>query len=220
MKRFIRKKSVHSILEIIGVFAIFTALILVVCFLIGCRFVYPEQFSNDWNAVSGVAAWFSVVASFVAVCYAVQVADKQNQIELFEKRYTYYAMVQNLLFCSDALRLSTSDRTTYIALKFYFGKIIGRDDIQNAIDLECVIEQIEYRLKVGRFLFSNYNFDLLKNILDKGGELGGKTYQKNQNNYKKELSKEALKLKSDYCELCDKFKATCFKDMEEELDLV
>lgn len=63
----------------------------------GYRIVYPEQFETSWDAVSGFAAWFGVgasiisaVASFFAIWFAVRVADKQNKIALFEKRYELY----------------------------------------------------------------------------------------------------------------------------------
>lgn len=220
MKRFIRKKSVHSILEIIGVFAIFAALFLVIWFLRGYRFVYPEQFSNDWNAISSVGTWAGVVASFVAVWYAVRVADEQNKISLFEKRYDCYLMVQNLLLCGERLKDLNRNNVTFTVLEVYFQKAIGSDELINSIELMRMTFEIDEKLAAGVFLFSNYDMDLLHKIIEIGGKLGTATYKGDSEEGKEELSTRAAELKNKYCELCDKFKATCFKDMEEELDLV
>lgn len=63
----------------------------------GLRITYAPELENNWDSISAYAAWFSVVvsivgvgASFAAVWYAIRVADKQNKIALFEKRYAIY----------------------------------------------------------------------------------------------------------------------------------
>ena len=83
----------------------------VILYCNGYRIIYPQQFETSWDAVSGFAAWFGVVvsvvsaaASFFAIWFAVRVADKQNKIALFEKRYNFYFIINNLLLCSDALK--------------------------------------------------------------------------------------------------------------------
>lgn len=57
----------------------------------GFRITYNPDLITDWNAVSGVAAWAGVLASIIAIFYAIRVpkeiADRQEKIELFEKRY-------------------------------------------------------------------------------------------------------------------------------------
>ena len=64
-------------------------LIFTVGFLFGFRITYAPELKNDWDAISGVAAWggiivsiASAVASFMAVWYAIRVADKQNKVTL------------------------------------------------------------------------------------------------------------------------------------------
>ena len=67
----------------------------------GWRITYAPELENSWDAVAAVAAWVSIVvafagviASFVAVWFAIRVPEKiayqQNKISLFEKRYKVY----------------------------------------------------------------------------------------------------------------------------------
>ena len=67
-------------------------------YLFGWRVTYQPELESSWDAVSAVAAWGGVIvaiasasASFLAVWFAIQVpqkiADRQDKIALFEKRY-------------------------------------------------------------------------------------------------------------------------------------
>ena len=100
MKELIKKRwflVTFGILAIISILAIVVISFWGVLYLKGFRFVYPEQFENSWNAVSGIAAWagvvvsvISVLASSLAIVFAVRVADKQNKIELLDRRLNCY----------------------------------------------------------------------------------------------------------------------------------
>lgn len=74
-------------------------IVVVAGFLFGFRITYAPELENSWDAISGVAAWVgivvsiaSAVAAFMAVWYAIRVADNQNKIALFEKRYEIYKL--------------------------------------------------------------------------------------------------------------------------------
>lgn len=67
------------------------------------RITYAPNLENSWDAISAFAAWagvivaiVSVVASFLAVWYAIQVpkqiADRQDKIALFEKRFECFQL--------------------------------------------------------------------------------------------------------------------------------
>ena len=198
----------------------------VILYCNGYRIIYPQQFETSWDAVSGFAAWFGVVvsvvsaaASFFAIWFAVRVADKQNKIALFEKRYNFYFIINNLLLCSDALKKLNSNRMVYKSLVYYFGKISDHE-ILNSLDLVATSIQIQHRIEPGEFLFYNYDVDSLKAIIDKGGELGLETDKDNREDSLKDLSEETVALKKEYCKLCDDFKKTCFENMTRELNLV
>ena len=82
--------------------------VVLIMLLFGWRITYAPELGNYWDAISGVAAWFGVIisilsaiASFMAVWYAIRVADKQNQITLFEKKYELFEIVMNCKILSD-----------------------------------------------------------------------------------------------------------------------
>lgn len=93
-------------------FPFVVALTLVVAFLgflyhIGFRITYDRKLENSWDAISACAAWAGVGASFVAIWFAIRVpkkiADRQDKIALFEKRYHAYTSVLTLKSFAHAL---------------------------------------------------------------------------------------------------------------------
>ena len=219
MKRFIRKKSIHSILEIIGVFAIIAALFLAIWFLRGYRFVYPEQFSNDWNAISSVGTWAGVVASFVAVWYAVQVADEQNSISMFEKRFDCYTIIQKLLACAEQIADVKTNKAVQTAFRIYFGQ--PEDILKNEFGTVFMLQlkQKEVTIVAGEFLFPKYNTKMLQEIILTGMILIENVEVKNIHDADLPLSDKAVRIKEKYCRLCKEYEEKYIESMEEELKL-
>ena len=86
-----------------------------VAFCCGFRITYAPELENSWEAISAVASWAgiivsiaSAVAAFMAVWYAIQVADKQNQIAMFEKKYELYALVHYCEIFADMAKKAKS----------------------------------------------------------------------------------------------------------------
>ena len=131
MKRFVNSRC-FPIIVILGLFLIPIG----VLFVLGFRITYAPELENSWNAVSGVAAWFGVavsiigvVASFMAVWYAVRVADKQNRIALFEKRYELYNIIMSCRVFARMLETTTTraDIKVYFLTVFCKRSIIPRE---------------------------------------------------------------------------------------------
>lgn len=89
-------------------------------YLFGWRVTYLPELENSWDAVSAVAAWGGVIvaiasttASFLAVWFAIQVpkkiAEQQNKIALFEKRYQVYTSTMKIVQVANKILLSKSD---------------------------------------------------------------------------------------------------------------
>lgn len=66
-------------------------LIVLILAILGFRITYNPSLDTNWNAVSACAAWAAVVVSGLAIYFAIQspkkIAEEQNRIALFEKRY-------------------------------------------------------------------------------------------------------------------------------------
>lgn len=144
---------------------------IVFAFLLGFRITYAPALENSWNAISGVAAWVGIVvsilsatASFMAVWYAIRVADKQNQIALFEKRYECFQLFEQcvtLLTCATNLKndLTVEEQCCYM---------LGVQKIKclNKFDLEKKIAQYEYTIHEMEFLFSGIKEKDAKELFD------------------------------------------------------
>lgn len=109
MKNFVKGRWFPLTVAAIAALAIFLAL-----FLCGFRISYSPELESSWDAVSAVAAWASVIlaiagviASFVAIWCAIQVpkkiAEEQNKVSLFEKRYEAYSSILSLEVFAAAL---------------------------------------------------------------------------------------------------------------------
>ena len=94
MKKILNVKIPLWIIGVILLAVIFLA-------VVGFRITYAPELENSWNAISAVAAWASVIAStaaiFVAMYIPKRIADYQNKISLFEKRFEFYSILQRCI---------------------------------------------------------------------------------------------------------------------------
>ncbi len=86
----------------IAVLCLTAMLGLIAClYAFGFRITYAPELENSWDAISAFAAWAGVIVSIMAVgvsglaiYYAIQVpkkiADRQDKIALFEKRFLLF----------------------------------------------------------------------------------------------------------------------------------
>lgn len=97
MKKLTEKKWFWPVAVVAAVLIIALILFLFLC---GFRITYAPELENDWDAVSAVAAWAGVLASFIAIWFAIQIpkkiAERQDKIALFEKRYDAYSSILSL----------------------------------------------------------------------------------------------------------------------------
>ena len=85
--------------------------VIVILALLGFKITYAPSMDNNWDAISGCAAWAAVVASFIATFYAIRVpkkiADEQNKISLFEKRFESFSAFQRYEAFANQLKETT-----------------------------------------------------------------------------------------------------------------
>ena len=130
--------------------------------LFGWRITYVPV-ENNWNALSAVASWagvlvsvIGVVASFVAIWYAIQVpkriADRQDKIALFEKRYVCFQLFEK---CYSLYAQIKDKECTLEELRGRSKYILGKlnwADISREVAMGQ-IEQYEYTIHQMDFLF-------------------------------------------------------------------
>lgn len=156
---------ISTIFRVISVLAVIAVAFEIVLYFIGFRFVYPAEFSNDWNAISAVAAWVSAGGTLVAVWAAVQIpkkiAEQQNKINLLnfrsEVRETVIEVSDRIRAFSNFLifninsieKLKTSDTFAFFDLPQYYNN-------QRIIDKYKFYFQ-DYRNCANKFLKLYYN---------------------------------------------------------------
>lgn len=83
MKKITRSPTTWIILSI--------CVIVIVLYFCGFRITYAPDLENSWDAISACASWFGAIMSagalFVAISIPKIIAEQQNKIALFDKRY-------------------------------------------------------------------------------------------------------------------------------------
>ena len=83
MKRILRSSITYIVVFIVA--------LIISLYHYGFRITYNPTLINDWDAISACASWFGALASAVAIFVAIRipkdVAEQQNRIALFDKRY-------------------------------------------------------------------------------------------------------------------------------------
>lgn len=188
---------------------------IIIAFLLGFRITYAPELENSWDAISGVAAWvgvivsiLSAVASFMAVWYAIRVADKQNKIALFEKRYICYTTIQDFLVCANQMKELNGDKGIQTCFRVYMDDPEDITKDINASVLAAKLKSKQMTVISGEFLFSNYSSEIPQQIIDKGMDLIFATASSNDKEIGAILSSKARKLKQEYCDLCELFEKT------------
>lgn len=183
----------------VAVIAAFAVVVLVMA-LLGFRITYAPDLENSWEAISAVAAWAGVItsiaavgASFAAVWFAIRVpkeiAEQQNKIALFEKKYSVYSsllLIKNFsgLINNDCFKDNIPDNQGYIwhpsakveLYLTYFGTVFGsKPELQEkGINLQSVSRTIallkKHEVEVKKlpllFMFAKENKDEITKELD------------------------------------------------------
>ena len=129
--------------------------------VLGLRITYAPELENSWSAISAFADWggvfvsvIGVIASFVAIWYAIQVpkkiADRQDKIALFEKRYecfqlfekcyVFYSQIKDKECTLEELR----ERSKYLFDKLNWVDITKEVAMTQIQQYEYVIHQMEF----------------------------------------------------------------------------
>lgn len=157
MKNFIKGKW----FPLTATFLIVAAVALVMA-KFGWRITYAPELENSWDAISAVATWFGVVisvigviASFIAIWYAIQVpkkiADRQDKIALFEKRYECFQFFSKCVSLFSSLANNVAEEKIEKQCCHILG-IHSLDELDNNIFLNKSVE-FEYILHQMSFLF-------------------------------------------------------------------
>lgn len=217
MKNFIKSRCFP-----LAVATVVLLVIIVAGFLFGFRITYTPDLNNCWDAISGVAAWIgivvsivSVVASFMAIRYAVSVADKQNKIALFEKRYECYVIIKKVLDAAKYLNKSNSYYHTYIQL--YYVVELPNEKMMDSLELAFYYQKLRDKVMLGIFLFSDFNEVEIRKMFGMAFDLAYKTSLMDVDGESWTMSADFIKLRDEYYNYCKEFRERHLKNIEHKL---
>ncbi len=165
LKKFIKGRWLPLIVIMI-ILALIAAIIFVMA-LFGWRITYAPELENDWEAISGVAAWAevitaitSVVASFLAVWFAIQVprkiAEQQDKIALFEKRYHLYNLLLSCQSFTLALKAAENIQDAWkIFLFVFYSDTLDNKNLNDISYVSVCYQRVIHELSLCDFLFNS-----------------------------------------------------------------
>lgn len=195
------------------------ATVAVIAFYIGAS-ITSEQKDIIWNVIDSIVSVISAVGTVSAIFAAIWVANRQNKIALFEKRYENYIIIQKLLACALQLEDVNTNKGVQVAFRIYLDAPQNIHKNKSVYEMIVELLQMQSILLSGAFLFSNYNAELAKKIVAVGTELLRKTASHNIKNAEEPLLQDIMELKKEYIDLCETFEKNYFESMENELGLI
>lgn len=173
MKKFIKGRW-FPVIAAIAVFVLVTGVVLTMM-LFGWRFTYAPELQNQWTAITAVATWAgvvvsicSVIASIIAIRAAIKVpqkiANQQNRISLFEKRFHIYELLTFLCTFSKCVNVAENVETAREMFLVAFEKNMSKEKDFKDFDyfFNCY-RNIFGELRQSEFLFSH---EISAGILD------------------------------------------------------
>lgn len=210
IKRFLNSKILPNWVVLVFL------LIVVIMAMFGWKITYSPYLENSWNAIDAVGGWASAFISGVAIWFAASVpkhiAQEQNKIALFEKRFTSYSVFLKYTSFAEILRKveNINELRQVFLLNF-----MEHGDLTDIKELILIIKNDEQQLMLGLFLFSDFcNGKIIHDILQGVLEVA-KLARCNKKNFS-EGDKEKIML---FCNKCKIFEEDYMEKMRRQLTL-
>lgn len=175
MKKLLNKKLIIPALLLVLV------IFIVILYKLGFRITYAPELENSWNAVSAVATCVGVLASFIAIWFAIQVpkkiAEQQNKIALFEKRFNFYQALMKCISLGESLKnlkqpinFENCQRLIVLCLTMNPNLSNSKEDVDLNAEVMSAIFKIKEASDGAEFLFDfekdSYNYSYINNLFE------------------------------------------------------
>lgn len=148
MKNFIKGRWFPLLVSILII-----AVVAFVMTLLGWRITYAPELENSWDAISAVAAWAGAIGTIAAVFSAIYVANRQNTIALFEKRFDAYCIMTTCVAFGQSLKsIDPGDPNANVNVYNLFMGYFS-NEIYGSADLEYMLTYIKNALGKSILLF-------------------------------------------------------------------
>lgn len=137
--------------------------IAVIAFYVGTGITY-EQKDTTWNVIDSIVSLISAVGTVGAIFAAIQVANRQNKISLFEKRYELYIIVTNFDVFARLLESGIAKAGTDVQIAFFIAFGI-KEKSNDAVYIGSQCSAIIDKVRQLQFLFKDTNFEYVSNLM-------------------------------------------------------
>lgn len=176
MKRFFRAPLVWIVSLV--------CVVIVAMYFFGFRITYAPELETSWDAVSACASWAGVLASTIAIIVAIdipkRIAEQQNKIALYEKRYTAFNTFAFIMSAMEqaVYNVKISDKVLFLnnmiityksvsvvrelasdcedASRVYTRLIFEAGKIQHLFELKEMTEIVEFLITVDEYVSNIY----------------------------------------------------------------
>lgn len=194
------------------------ATVAIIAFYIGAS-ITSEQKDIIWNVIDSIVSVISAVGTVGAIIAAIWVADRQNKIALFEKKYECYKIIQSLIVWAKQIENVKTNKEVQTAFRIYFDKPDELIKNKSMTEMVTKLKRQETVIVAGAFLFREYDVELLQEIIKDGMDVIVKVAASNTQLPENTLSEEAEQAKQKYIQRCKEFEEKYIDLMEEELKL-
>lgn len=184
--------------------------------MFGWRITYNPQLENSWSAIDAVGGWVSSIISGVAIWFAVSVpkhiAQDQNNIALFEKKFASYSVFLKYTSFAETIRnIKTRDQLR----RAFSLNFMEHGDVTDLKELILIIKNDEKQLMSGLFLFSNFcDGKTIHNILKEILEVANLMQNEEINFSEKDKNKVTI-----FCDNCKLFTKNYMGEMRKQLTI-
>lgn len=135
-------------------------IVAILLFSFGFRITYNPRLETSWDAISACATWGGVIASTAAILVAIRIpqkiADHQNRISLYEKRFAVYDVLCKCSAFAQGIRNESTSKDVPMYFIAAFSREIIPEDSGNVwyrtmLALLCDVAVI---LQGAEFLFA------------------------------------------------------------------
>lgn len=177
-------------------------IVVVILAVSGWKITYAPGLENNWSAIDAIGGWASAIVSGVAIWFAAcvpkRIAQEQNKISLFEKRFLSYSVFLKYTAFAETLRSVNTPGQLRQTLLYNF---MEYTDTIEPKELILMIKNDEKQLMSGLFLFSDFcNGNTIHDILQAMLEVA-KLLQCEQQAF----SKEDKAIIVSFCDKCKSF---------------
>ena len=148
--------------------------IISILYFAGFRITYAPNLENSWDAISACAGWcgaiMSAIAIFVAIDIPKKIAEQQNNISLFEKRYSAFNTLAFLLSVVKPIiegELEDKNHCFYLdnMVETFDSISITREGISGCKDPASVYVRLIFEAGKIKYLFELKEFDVVIDFL-------------------------------------------------------